>query len=837
MSDNTPKITPMMQQYFEVKKTLGEKTLLFYRLGDFYELFNEDAEIGSQILGITLTHRGEAPMAGIPYHAAESYINKLLKAGFKIAICDQIEIPKPGKLVKRAISRILTPGTVISDQQIDAKHNSYLLSLHLSKNGLAAAWFEVSTGEFQVSFSRDPQKLLPVLHALQAAEIIISENEQYSWDLIATNYKESLVSLINKSSLSTLPEFRFDLRSCHELLCASLGVYNLNGFGITDDLKYSIGPAGALLHYVSENLRNENQELSTIKVYSLNDTMILDNVTIKSLELFQSSHFTRTGSLIDAVDRTVTAAGSRLLEQYFLSPLLNILEIKKRQECVRGFFQNLLICAKLSSLLKKTYDLTRIITRLKNRLKNPRELGAIKITLAVLEPIKQLLNEIECKEIQEINNSIITFQELKFLLSRALKDELPIDLSEGNYIKDGYNQELDKLRNLHTNCKDWITKLEQQEQLKTGIKNLRIKFNGTFGYYIEVTKSNLNLVPAHYIRRQTTVNSERYITDDLKQKEDEILNAQQNAIELEAQIFDKILTETLKYTKQLQSTAESLAKIDVYCGWASIANDYNYCCPEISNNFLLEIKNGRHPVVEQNLQSSNGICKFVPNDTILDDSSHQINIITGPNMAGKSTYIRQVALIVFLAHTGCWVPASSCRIGLVDRIFARVGTGDDLSNGNSTFMVEMSETANILNNMSNRSLVILDEIGRGTSTYDGLSIAWSVIEYIEQYSTRTLFATHYHELTKLSERSNKIKNYQMLVKEWKDEIIFLREVVPGSADRSYGIHVAKLAGLPKSIITRSKEILTELENEGNNLKRTINKKRGNFPDYQIELLI
>ncbi len=836
MSDETPKVTPMMQQYLEIKKSLGEKVLLFYRLGDFYELFNEDAEIGSRILGITLTHRGDAPMAGIPYHASESYINKLLKAGYKIAICDQIGLPKPGKLVKRVISRILTPGTVISDQQIEAKHNNYLLSIQLSKFGLAAAWIEVSTGEFQVTFSREPQKLIPVLHTLSAAEIIIPEGEQRFWNTKSTNLNEALQSLIKQSIVTTLPEFKFDQSSCYNLLCSTFGVHNLQGFGITNDLEHVIGPAGALLTYISENLRTEQQNLTAIKIYSLSTTMLLDSATIQSLELFQSSHFTRTGSLIESVDRTVTAAGARLLEQYFLFPLLNISEIKRRQACVGGFLTNYLSCQKLENVLKKTYDLTRILTRLKNRLKNPRELGAIRATLQNLEQIKQLLSTFDCKELQNINAEILLLPELQTLLSKALKDELPIDLSEGNYIRAGYNDELDYLRNIHNNCKDWISELEQEEQKKTGIKNLRIKFNNTFGYYIEVTKSNLSLVPTHYIRRQTTVNAERYITDALKKKEDEILNAERNTIELEAQLFEQILTETLKHFKQLHKIAELLAEIDVYRGWATIANIHNYCCPQISEDFVLEIKNGRHPVVEQNMQGI-GICKFVPNNTILNDSDQQIALITGPNMAGKSTYIRQVALISFLAHIGCWVPAEACHVGLIDRIFARIGAGDDLSQGNSTFMVEMTETANILNNMTDSSLVIFDEIGRGTSTYDGLSIAWSVIEYIEKCRTRTLFATHYHELTKLAESSNKVKNYKMLVKEWNDEIIFLREVVPGAADRSYGIHVAKLAGLPQSIIKRSKEILSELENEGNTLNRTLNKKQKKSTDSQIELLI
>lgn len=833
MTEESPKLTPMMRQYYEIRRSLGKDTLLLYRLGDFYELFDEDAEIGARLLGITLTHRGEAPMAGIPYHAAESYINKLLKSNFKVAICDQIGVPKPGKLVRRVISKIITPGTVISDQQVDAKHNNYLLAFRFSKLGLAAAWMDVSTGEFQVAFSKDPTRLVPVLSALSAVEIIVSENEQKTWESFETGLKESLANLIKHATLTVLPGFRFDHDVCHNLLCDTFGVRTLQGFGIIDDLEQVIEPAGVLLGYVSENLRTDYQELSAIKIYSLSSTMVLDHATISSLELFQSAHYTRDGSLINAIDGTVTAAGARLLEQYFLSPLLDIQEIKRRQFCVGGFLNNLLICEKLRDALKKTYDLSRILTRLRNRLKNPRELGAIRTTLGVFAPIKDLLASIKCPEIQEINSEIVTFPDLQNLLKKALMDELPVDLSEGNYIRDGYNSELDRLRDIHSHCREWISTLEREEQQKTGIKNLRIKFNNVFGYYIEVTRSNLKLVPAHYIRRQTTVNAERYITDDLKQKETEILNAEQNAVELEASLFDEVLSEVLKHAKQLRRIAEILAELDVFCGWAVVAGSYKYCCPEVADDLRLEITNGRHPVIEQN--STNG--KFVPNNALLDDSAYQIAIITGPNMAGKSTYIRQIALIVFLAHIGCWVPADSCHIGLVDRIFARIGAGDDLSQGNSTFMVEMLETANILNNMTDRSLVVFDEIGRGTSTYDGLSIAWSVVEYIEKYHTRTLFATHYHELTKLVEYSEKVKNYKTLVKDWNDEIIFLREIVPGTADRSYGIHVAKLAGLPKFIIDRSKDILSELETGNNTLNRGINKKQKKSFDDQIELLI
>jgi DNA mismatch repair protein MutS len=489
-------------------------------------------------------------------------------------------------------------------------------------------------------------------------------------------------------------------------------------------------------------------------------------------------------------------------------------------------------CKGAHALLGQTYDLTRILTRLKNRLRNPRELGSIRTTIEVLKPLKKELEKFACDEIRDLGGKIGTFDDLDAILSRALSDSLPIDLAGGGYIREGYSEELDYLRSLHSDCREWMAEFERSEQQKTGIRNLRIKFSGTFGYFMEVTKSNVNLVPAHYIRRQTTVNGERYTTEELRKKELEIMNAEREAIDLEAKLFDEILGETLKYAPQLRETADALAALDVYCGWARLAHEHNYCRPIISDGDEIEIERGRHPVVEQSLVRS----RFVPNGTTLNTYNSQIAVITGPNMAGKSTYIRQVALIVFLAHIGSFVPAKSCSIGIVDRIFARVGSGDDLSHGNSTFMVEMNETANILNNMTGRSLVIIDEIGRGTSTYDGLSIAWAVVESLARSTTRTLFATHYHELTKLAEFSKKIKNYKMSVKEWNDEIIFMREVVPGAADRSYGIHVARLAGLPQSVVARAKEVLQKLESKGNVLGKTLVRKAAENGDYQRILL-
>ncbi|MDR3144086.1 MAG: DNA mismatch repair protein MutS [Puniceicoccales bacterium] len=839
--------TPMMRQYLEIKKSLPKRTLLFFRLGDFYELFNEDAEIGARLLGITLTHRGTMPMAGVPYHSAEAYVNKILNCGYKIAICDQVGTPKAGQIVKRSLSRILTPGTAIAEQQMEAKQNRYILAIAATKHEFSMAWLETSTGEFQMATAKNPQTLFPVAFALNPSEIIVGENARARWKDLSTNTQESLDGLLAGRAVSELPDFYFDSVHGAALVREILGVLNFDGYGVTEADNAALGPAGAALHYAAENFRQKPQNIRTIRLYRPQNSMRIDGSTIKNLEIFCSSSGQKIGSLAHAIDRTVTPAGARQLVKFLIEPSLKREEIIMRQNCVRAFLEDEALQVNVQTCLKNTYDLPRILTRLQNRMKNPRDLNAVKVTVEQFPKMKKFLSGSKVAELEKFSSAMHTFNDLHALLSSALADvNLPPDLTSGGYIGEGYDAQLDAYRSMSTDCKSWINDFERNEQSQTGIKSLRVKYNNNFGYFIEVTKSNLHLVPAYYMRRQTTVNAERYTTDELRKKESEIANSHALALALEENIFNDLLERTLAHFAELVSSAAVLAKLDVFCGWASLAREMKYCCPEIVDEDCLEISDGRHPVIEQILQSEHSgtfadVHAFVPNDLKLCNGETQIALITGPNMAGKSTYIRQAALIAILAHIGCWVPAKKCKLSTIDKIFSRIGSGDDLSRGRSTFMLEMSETANILNNMTDASLVILDEVGRGTSTYDGLSLAWAIVEHIHGAGARgpkTLFATHYHELTKLSQTLPRMKNFQMEVKEWNDEIIFMRKVIGGAADRSYGIHVARLAGIPLEVIARAKEVLNELEDEGNIFTKNIwRKKNDALPDSaQISLL-
>ncbi len=594
---------------------------------------------------------------------------------------------------------------------------------------------------------------------------------------------------------------------------------NLEGFGLKRDHP-ALGAAGALIYYVTENLCAKPANLTLIREYRSTRSLLLDPATLRNLEVFRTTNNTRDGSLIAVMDATVTAAGSRLLELYLAEPILDLCEIKKRQLCVGEFLEVPSISSELHDYLKCIRDVTRIIGRLQNRLRNPRELGGIRDTLQQLPLIIRALKKFKGPNINKLSENIEDFPELRNLLNKSLVDTLPNQLQDGNFIRDQYDDELDHLRLLSRDNKIWINELEISEKKRSGIKNLRIKYNNAFGYFIEVTKSNIHLVPDDYIRKQTMTNAERYYTPDLKEKEKEILHAEEKSIAREELLFRELVAQVLANVDRLKSTADTLARTDLFLGWAKIARKWDYKCPVIDNTDILFIEEGRHPVVEQMMKNDRyglaGTRSFVPNDTSLSASSEQIGLITGPNMAGKSTYIRQVALLVLMAQIGSWIPAKRCRIGMVDRIFSRVGANDELSQGNSTFMVEMNETANILNNATDKSLIILDEIGRGTSTYDGLSIAWAVVEHLHENKNRgprTLFATHYHELTQLEQQLARVNNYCVAVKEWDDEIIFMRQVIRGASDRSYGIQVARLAGLPQSVIKRAKTILQKLESD------------------------
>jgi len=822
----TEKQTPMMQQYFEVKRGLPRDTLLLFRLGDFFEMFFDDAVTASRICGLTLTKRQEHPMAGIPAHAVDAYVNKLLTAGKKVAICDQAEPAKAGKLVRRALTRILSPGTTLSPSQLDANRNHYLAAIAHDKAGLHAAWLDLSTGEFRLASDPRVENLLPVLTALDPAELILPEGALDDWQ--AAPHDQTAVHALHAFCTgrlcSELAAYNFETATGAKTVMDTLGVLNLQGFGLAHTHP-ALGPAGALVYYATENLCAKPENLRTLREYHSAGTLLLDPATLRNLEIFQSAQGGRPGSLIHAIARTVTAAGHRLLERWLTAPTLDLPKIHRRQALVGECLAQPSRLAELRELLANVRDIPRILGRLQNRLRNPRELGGVRDTLAQLPALRAGLAAFGGRIADDCLPRIDELPGLAGLLARGLGDELPADVADGNYIRAGYDAELDRLRSLTTDNKTWLSELERTEQERTGIRSLKVRFTNNFGYYIEVTKANLHLVPADYIRRQTTVGGERYVTEALKQKEKEIFHAEENALTREQELFNALVSSVIADAEPLTRTADTLAELDVLAGWAVLAREWDYCRPEISDGDVLEIAEGRHPVVEQMLKSADAIARggnqaFVPNDTHLASDDAQLALITGPNMAGKSTYIRQVALIVLLAQVGCWVPAKACRVGLVDRIFSRVGASDDLARGNSTFMVEMNETANILNNATDRSLIILDEIGRGTSTYDGLSIAWAVVEHLHREAERgprTLFATHYQELTQLEKHLPRLRNFSVAVKEWNDEIVFVRRVIPGAADRSYGIQVARLAGLPPSVIDRAKTILAKLESDDTNV--------------------
>jgi DNA mismatch repair protein MutS len=828
-------MTPMMQQYFEVKRGLPPGTLLLFRLGDFFEMFHEDAEAASRLLGLTLTKRQEAPMAGIPHHALDNYVNRLLAAGRKVAICDQQEPARPGKLVRRSLIRILSPGTTLAASQLEAARNHYLCALALDRGILCAAWLDLSTGEFKVAADPHPENLLPMLAALDPREALVPEGAIEAWR--GAPHEQTAVHALQAfatgRACTELPAYHFDPVAGARTVMETLGVLNLEGFGLSHTHP-GLGPAGALVFYATENLCAKPENLRTLQEYRSAHTLLIDPATLRNLDIFQSARGTSDGSLRSAIDRTVTAAGARLLERWLAAPPLDLPIIRRRQKAVGELLAQPTRLAELHGWLRNVRDIPRILGRLQNRLRNPRELGGVKDTLTQLPAIVACLHQIETEAVPppelagEIEPAIHALKAritdrpaLRELLSRALADELPGDLQEGGYVRAGYDAEVDRLRGLTRDSKTWLSDLERQEQERTGIKSLKVRFNSVFGYYLEVTKANLHLVPPDYIRRQTTVGGERYVTEALKQKEKEILHAEEKVVSRELELFNDLVAAVIAEGAALQQTADALAELDVFAGWAELAREWDYCLPVLDESEALEIVEGRHPVVEQMLKAPSasplmGGQAFVPNDTQLSCTEAQILLVTGPNMAGKSTYIRQVALITLLAQIGCWVPAKRCRVGLVDRIFSRVGASDDLARGNSTFMVEMNETANILNNYTARSLIILDEIGRGTSTYDGLSIAWAVVEHLHHEpdrGPRTLFATHYQELTQLEKHLPRLRNYSVAVKEWNDDIVFVRRVVPGAADRSYGIQVARLAGLPLTVIERAKLILGKLESD------------------------
>jgi len=808
--------TPIRQQYLRIKRKHPE-AIVFFRLGDFYETFDEDAKTVSRELEIVLTSREmgkgyRVPLAGIPYHALDNYLARLVNRGYKVAICEQMTQPGETKgLVERQVIRVVTPGTVVEPSLLDSKTNNYLTSLVLGDDEVGIAYADITTSEFATT-QLPRQRILPELKRLRPSEVITADSSDLS-------------ALELTAAVTRLDDHWFEVEIARQTLLDHFGVATLDGYGCTH-LPLAVSAAGAIIHYIQETQKGTLGQLTRLTTYSTESFMALDAETQTNLELFRSARSGAVeGSLLSIIYLTKTAMGSRLLKRWLGQPLLDITELVKRQEAISWFYTNTLARNQTTSLLAKTADLERLINRVRSNIATPRELVALR---RGLEAIPRLIEIIEGGS----SNSPINWlkEELKprldvvELITEAIVDEPSSSLGEGNAIRKGFSGELDSLRLAAQNAKQYLANLERQEQEKTGIKSLKVGYNKVFGYYIEVSKPNLPQVPQHYIRKQTLVNGERYFTPELKEYESLILNARDQISELESDIFHRVCRQVATASERILAVASALAHTDVFSSLAEVAIRYSYVRPELTTGNEIVITEGRHPVVERSLVDTS----FVPNDTYLANDDAQLIVLTGPNMAGKSTYLKQVALIVLLAQVGSFVPATSAKIGLVDRIFTRVGAREDLAAGQSTFMMEMVEAANILNNATPRSLIILDEIGRGTSTYDGLSIARAVAEYIHNYSglgAKTLFATHYHELVELAGFLPRIKNFNVAVTEERGKVIFLRKIVPGGVDKSYGIHVAQLAGLPKSVVHRAHEVLEELEGDSRRTRETTRHQR------------
>lgn len=803
--------TPMMQKYLETKEQYPD-CILFYRLGDFYEMFFEDAITVSKELELTLTGKScgqeeRAPMCGVPYHAVEGYLTKLVSKGYKVAICEQVEDPKLAKgLVKREVTRIVTPGTLLDAQALDESKNNYIMCIVYIADRYGVSIADVTTGDYFVTELPDSSKLKDEISKFTPSEIICNESFYMSgMDL------EDLRSRLG-ITIYSLESWYFDDAICRNKLMEHFKVSSLSGLGL-EDYDCGIISAGALLQYLLETQKNDLSHMTHITPYKTGKFMMLDSSTRRNLELCETlREKQKRGSLLWVLDKTKTAMGARALRKYLEQPLIDRDCIENRLDAVAELKEQAICREEIREYLTPVYDLERLITRITYGTANPRDLTSFSGSLEMLPPIRYILEDMHSTLITEIYDNLDTLEDLCNLVKAAIAEEPPIAMKEGNIIRDGFNEEVDKLRKAKSEGKSWLAKLEEEEREKTRIKNLRIKYNKVFGYYLEVTNSYKNMVPDYYMRKQTLANAERYITPELKELEDTILGAEDKLYALEYELYCTVRDTIAGEVERIQKTAKAIADLDVFTSLALVAERNNYVRPKINETGVIDIKDGRHPVVEQMIPDGTFIC----NDTYLNDKKQRISIITGPNMAGKSTYMRQAALIVLMAQIGSFVPASKANIGLVDRIFTRVGASDDLASGQSTFMVEMTEVANILRNATSKSLLILDEIGRGTSTFDGLSIAWAVVEYISDpklLGAKTLFATHYHELTELEGKIDNVNNYCIAVKEKGDDIVFLRKIVKGGADKSYGIQVAKLAGVPDIVINRAKEIVEELSDE------------------------
>ncbi len=796
--------TPMMKQYNRAKAQFPDK-ILFFRMGDFYEMFFEDAKLASQVLGLALTSRtkgdGAIPMAGVPYHSADTYIRRLIKAGYNIAVCEQMEDPATAKgIVDRDVVRVITPGTYTDEKFLDASRNNYLLALVFSEKQAGLAWADLSTGEFFVN-EVPPGEALGEMNRIAAVEVLVSESERAG----SLELMERLGEGLPGAALVPRPDWEFDRETGYRALTGHFGTSSLAGFG-AEELDPGIRAAGAVLAYLKETQKSALGQIRRLTPVTRSSSLIIDPNAARCLELTETQREgEREGSMLAVLDATKTAMGSRLLRSWVLAPLTDTEEIEKRLDAVAELKEKSIAREQYRELLSRMSDLWRLTARVASGRCSPRDLVGVARVLGLLPDIKKVVEKPGSELLGRVLGCLDVLPEVRDAIDRAIVESPPVNLADGGVIKKGYSAELDELVLLKKEGRRWIASFQAREADRTGIKSLKVGYNKVFGYYIEVTNTYKDKIPADYIRKQTLKNAERYITEELKDHEEKVLAAGERAMALEQELFGQVREEVARHTASLQENARLIAQLDVLCAFAETAAQRRYVRPVVDDSFTLEIREGRHPVVELYEE-------FVPNDTLLDTQDNRLAVITGPNMAGKSTYIRQVALLAIMAQMGSFVPASSMRLGVVDRICTRIGASDDLVRGKSTFMVEMNETASILNSASRRSLIILDEVGRGTSTYDGLSLAWAAAEFISgKLAARTLFATHYHQLTDLAHTCEGVRNYNVAVREWGDEVVFLHKIVEGASDRSYGIHVARLAGIPHEVIERASAILASLE--------------------------
>ncbi len=806
-SSPTGELTPGMRQYMEAKRGLSADTLLMFRMGDFYEMFFDDAKTAAPLMDVVLTSRAGAPLCGIPYRALRQYVAKLLDHGYKVAVADQMEDAKFAKgLVKRDITEVITPGTLMEDSLLDSGRSNYLAALYPMKERWGLAAIDLTTGEFRLTETTLGGPLEVELGRIRPAECLLPQSLLDQW-----RSGGFPADFPRNTAWTPVEDWRFDLEMCRADLCRHFQVASLDGFGCRGYAP-AISAAGAILHYACNNLRQEAAQLTTLTSYQPDDCLVLDRISQRNLELVEPIFAdTKGNTLLAVLDQTITPMGARLLREWLLRPLNKKADIEARLDAVGDLHANPLLLSELRDALAAVRDLERTATRLSvGSSASARDLLVLRRGIEAVPGLKDILSNTSAALLARHADDLAPMPELTGLIERAIVDEPPVAVHDGGMFREGFNAQLDELRRASTDGKEWIANYQLKEQQRTGIKTLKVRFNKVFGYFIEVSKSFLDQVPQEYMRKQTIANGERFITSELKEIEDKVLGSDEKSQALEFELFTQMRAEVTRQLAVIQRTSRAIAAIDCIATLAEDAAKYNYTRPEISEDPVLDIRDGRHPVLEARMEGA----AFVPNDCLLDTAENQIAIITGPNMAGKSTYIRQVALLVLMAQTGSFIPASKATIGLADRIFTRVGAADDLSRGQSTFMVEMVETANILNHATPRSLVILDEIGRGTSTFDGLSLAWAIAEFLHdtpRAKARTLFATHYHELTDLAATKAGVKNYNVLVREQGEEIMFLRKILPGIADKSYGIHVARLAGIPRPVLERAAQVLENLE--------------------------